>query len=40
MLNNNLFVSTFTLEMYGPHEYLPWIYLFELKVFTYTKAIT
>ena len=40
MLDDNLFVGTFSSEVYGPCEYLLWIRLFESKVFICTRVIT
>ena len=40
VLDDNLLVGTFASEVYGPCKHLPWIRLFESKVFIYTRVIT
>ena len=40
MLNNNFLIGTFTSEIYNLYKHLPYVRLFESKVFTYLRIIT
>ena len=40
MFDNNFLIDIFASEMYGPCKHLPWMRLFESKVFICTRVIT